>query len=121
MRALLGIMAKRNQSEHRTRRVRIPNPRENEKLAVVLEIFGGNRMLVQDEEGTEYTGVIRGKIKKRLWCRTGDKVLIIPWDFETSKKGKRPKAYIIWRYTSSQFNWLINKGIVKDNFDLDYI
>ena len=38
---------------------------------------------------------IRGKIKRRMWIRDNDLVLIAPWDFQSDK------ADIIWRYISA--------------------
>ena len=97
----------RNQAEA-TKRPRIPNYRNDEILGVVTEIYGGEHMQVKAEDGISYMGLIRGKIKKRMWCRVGDLVLIMPWYFETIREGKKRKAHIIWRYTRTQVNWLKN-------------
>ncbi|MCF2142063.1 MAG: translation initiation factor 1A [Candidatus Lokiarchaeota archaeon] len=106
---------RRNNAEV-TKRPRIPNRADEEYLAVVTEIFGGEHMGVRSENGVDYLGVIRGKIKKRMWVRLGDVVLITPWADMTVKKDKKPKAHIIWRYTRTQVNWLQNHGYVKPEF-----
>ena len=106
---------RRNQAEV-TKRPRVPNRRNDEVLGVVAEIFGGEHMSVRAEDGETYMGLIRGKIKKRMWCRVGDVVIIMPWYFETRRPGKKLKAHIIWRYTRTQTNWLKNHGYIKDSF-----
>jgi len=43
---------------------------------------------------------IPGKMKKRIWIREGDVVIIIPWEFQNEK------ADVVWRYTGPQVDWL---------------
>ena len=50
---------------------------------------------------------IPGKMKKRIWIREGDVVIIVPWDFQNDK------ADVIWRYTGPQVDWLQRKGFLK--------
>jgi translation initiation factor 1A len=109
-------MGKSKQSDQfQTKKVRIPDPNEGEILGVVTETFGGDRMGIKAVDGKEYLGIIRGKIKKRMWCRVGDAVLVIPWDFETNNEDKKPKCYIVWRYQPGQYQWLVNKGYVSQD------
>ncbi|MHA1619228.1 MAG: translation initiation factor eIF-1A [Promethearchaeota archaeon] len=106
---------RRNNAEV-TKRPRIPRRYNDEWLGVVTEVLGGEHMAVRCEDGTDYLGVIRGKIKKRMWVRLGDVVILNPWLEMTVKKGKRPKAHIIWRYTRTQLTWLENHGYIKPEF-----
>jgi translation initiation factor 1A len=104
-------------SDEASKKPKIPNKKENEKLGVVIEILGGEHMTVKCENGETYLGVIRGKIKKRMWTRLNDLVIIVPWDFESKpREGKKRKAYIIWRYTRTQQSWLENHGFISDAF-----
>jgi translation initiation factor 1A len=48
---------------------------------------------------------IRGKMKRRVWIKVNDTVLVAPWDFQTDSRGD-----ILWRYTESQSNWLRSQG-----------
>ncbi len=98
-----------------SKKVRIPDEKEGEILGLITELYGGDRMAVKGIDGKEYIGIIRGKIKKRMWCRVGDVVLIVPWDFETVSEEKKPKCYIVWRYQPGQYQQLINKGIVSED------
>ena len=52
---------------------------------------------------------IPGRLKKRLWVRDGDTVLVEPWEFGGNEKGD-----VIYVYTRNQVSWLKKRGIVKD-------
>ena len=47
-------------------------------------------------------------MKKRIWIREGDIILVKPWDFQSDEK-----ADVIWRYTKTESNWLERKGYLK--------
>ena len=104
----------KNNDRSLSKKVRLPDSREGEILGVVTETYGGDRLGIKAQDGKEYLGIIRGKIKKRMWCRVGDVVLIIPWDFETVNEEKKPKCYIVWRYFPGQFQQLVSKGFVTE-------
>ncbi|MHA1342025.1 MAG: translation initiation factor eIF-1A [Promethearchaeota archaeon] len=104
-----------------TRRVRLPDKEAGEMFAIVIEIYGGDRMLIKCEDGKNRIGTIRGKIRKRMWCRIGDLILCVPYDWETKVEGRLEKALIVWRYTSAQVNWLRNKGYLNENLDINNI
>jgi len=58
-------------------------------------------------DGKVRMGRIPGKMKKRIWIREGDIVIVVPWDFENGK------ADVVWRYTRPQVDWLERKGYLK--------
>ena len=51
---------------------------------------------------------IRGKMKRRMWVRENDIVMIAPWDF------KDDRADVLWRYTVSQVEYLREKKYLPD-------
>jgi translation initiation factor 1A len=57
--------------------------------------------MVIGNDGKERLCRISGKLKRRVWIREGDVVLISPWDFQRDTRGD-----IVWRYTKSQAEWL---------------
>ncbi|HDI42383.1 MAG TPA: translation initiation factor IF-1A, partial [Candidatus Bathyarchaeota archaeon] len=63
-------------------------------LGVVVKLLGYDRALVKCQDGYERVCRIRGKMKRRVWIRRGDVVLVSPWDFQKETRGD-----IIWRYT----------------------
>jgi translation initiation factor 1A len=105
---------RRRSGNNTERKIRLPDPEEDEMLGLVTEIMGGGHMIVKGNDGTTYMGTIRGKIKKRMWVKLGDFVLIIPFDWETAVEGKLPKAYIIWRYIQPQVPQLQQRGLISE-------
>jgi translation initiation factor 1A len=49
-------------------------------------------------------GGIRGKMKRRVWLRAGDVIVMVPWSFQDDK------AEIVWRYQGTQVEWLKKSG-----------
>ena len=80
-------------------------PTANDVLGVAVKLLGFDRVLIRCQDGHERLCRIRGKMKRRVWIREGDIVLVSPWDFQSDKRGD-----IIWRYTRSQAEWLRRKG-----------
>ena len=68
-------------------------PSQGEVLGVVVKLLGLCR--------------IRGKMKRRVWIREGDIVIVSPWDFQSDKRGD-----VVWRYTHAQAETLRRKGLL---------
>lgn len=82
-------------------------PSTNDILGVAIKLLGYDRVLVKCQDGHERLCRIRGKMKRRVWIREGDIVLVSPWDFQTDKRGD-----LIWRYTKAQAETLRRKGYI---------
>jgi len=80
-------------------------PATTDVLGVAVKLLGFDRILVKCQDGHERLCRIRGKIKRRVWIREGDIVLVSPWDFQSESKGD-----IIWRYTRAQAEVLRKRG-----------
>jgi len=80
-------------------------PVANDVLGVAVKMLGFDRILVKCQDGHERLCRIRGKIKRRVWIREGDIVLVSPWDFQSDSRGD-----IIWRYTRGQAELLRRRG-----------
>jgi translation initiation factor 1A len=80
-------------------------PAASDVLGVAVKLLGFDRVLVKCQDGNERLCRIRGKMKRRVWIRIGDVVLVSPWDFQSDKRGD-----LIWRYTRSQAELLRRKG-----------
>ncbi|MBD3255010.1 MAG: translation initiation factor 1A [Candidatus Lokiarchaeota archaeon] len=102
-------------------RIKMPNRRIGEMFARVVEIYGNDRMEVFAEDSKHYIGRIRGKIKKRVWIRKGDLVIVNPWEFETETKDKMGKCEITWRYTKSEISWLNRNNKIPQILDINNI
>jgi translation initiation factor 1A len=82
-------------------------PSANDVLGVAIKLLGYDRILVKCQDGKERLCRIRGKMKRRVWIREGDVVLVSPWDFQSDKRGD-----LFWRYTRAQAEMLRKKGYI---------
>ena len=80
-------------------------PSKNDVLGVAVKMLGFDRILVKCQDGKERLCRIRGKLKRRVWIRDGDIVLVSPWDFQPDTRGD-----IFWRYRKNQTEQLRLKG-----------
>ena len=96
------------QAELQQQIIRIKLPRANQSLGIVDQRLGGSRMRVRCLDGNERICRIPGRLKRHLWVREGDVVIVEPWEFCGDKKGD-----IIYKYTKSQIQFLKKKGYLK--------
>ncbi|NHJ24020.1 MAG: translation initiation factor eIF-1A [Candidatus Lokiarchaeota archaeon] len=96
-------------------RVKFPSRKMGEMFGRVTDILGNDRMRVFCEDGKSRIGRIRGKIKKRVWIRQGDLIIVNPWDFEDDK------CEISWRYTSAEIQWLERNRKIPEILDINRI
>jgi translation initiation factor 1A len=80
-------------------------PAEGELLGRVVKLLGSDHIKVKCTDGKVRLGRIRGKLKRRIWVREGDVVLVAPWDFKSDQR-----ADVLWRYTIAQVDWLKENG-----------
>lgn len=83
-------------------------PKEGEILAVVTEALGSDRMRAECDDG--FTRIVRipGKMRKRIWVRIGDLILVEPWKVQSNER-----ADVCWKYTRTQAGWMQRKGYLK--------
>lgn len=87
---------------------RVRTPRGNEVMGKVETRAGANRMIIACFDGKKRNCRVPGRLKRALWIRPGNIVLIQPWEFEGDKRGD-----IIFSYTPAAVQWLENKGYLK--------
>ena len=83
-------------------------PSRNDVLGVATKMLGFDRIMVKCQDGHERLCRVRGKLKRRVWIRDGDIVLVSPWDFQSDTRGD-----IFWRYRKNQTEQLRLKGYLK--------
>ncbi len=86
---------------------RLRMPKDNEVLGIVEQMSGGSRMIVRCKDDKVRLCRIPGKIKRSIWIKEGDVVIVKPWSVQGEKK-----ADIVWRYTKPQVERLINQGVL---------
>jgi translation initiation factor 1A len=101
-------MAKPAPPEQTTFRVRIP--RNKELLGIVQQRLGGSRMRVHCLDGRERICRIPGRLRRALWVRENDVVLIEPWELGGDDKGD-----VIYKYRSkAEIEFLKRNGHLKN-------
>ena len=75
-------------------------PREGEVIGIIEERLGGNKMRVNCFDGKTRICRVPGRLKRALWLRPRDVVLIEPWELDNEK------GDVIFKYPSNQIEWL---------------
>lgn len=87
-------------------RVRLPRGRE--MIGVVDQRLGFGKMRVLCADRKLRICRIPGKFRRRLWVKTGDFVVMEPWEIQSDEKGD-----IVYKYTHFQALALQRKGLLK--------
>lgn len=87
---------------------RVKIPRGNQVIGFIDQRLGGSRMRVKCLDGKTRICRIPGRLKRKLWVRDGDTVLVEPWELGGDDKGD-----IIFKYRQNQVVWLERKGFIK--------
>jgi translation initiation factor 1A len=89
--------------------IRVKTPREGEVIGIVEQRLGANRILVKCLDDKERNCRIPGALRRKLWIRPGDTVIVRPWEFEGDKRGD-----ILFKYTPATIEWLKKRGFLKE-------
>jgi len=87
---------------------RVKLPKNKEVIGIIDSRVGGNRMMINCLDKVTRNCRVPGRLRRRLWLRPGDVVIVEPWEFDNSK------GDVIFKYTPTQISWLKNKGYLKD-------
>lgn len=93
-------------------RVRTPNARNREIFALADALVGASRITVHCEDGKTRMGRIPGKMKRRMWIRPGDLLIVKPWDFQDEKCDVR------FRYTRTQSMQLARRRLLPESMNV---
>ena len=86
-------------------------PEDGELFGRVIKLLGSDQVLVKCTDEVTRRGRIRGKLKRRIWIRNTDIVVIAPWDFKADERGD-----IVWRFTLPQVDWLKDNNHIPKDF-----
>lgn len=86
---------------------RLRMPRGREVIGILDQRVGGSRMKVRCMDGKVRLCRIPGKLKRKLWTREGDVLLIEPWEFGGDEKGD-----VVFKYRPNQVAALKSQGIL---------
>ncbi len=83
-------------------------PRGNQVLGICEQRVGGSRMKVKCMDGKTRICRIPGRLKRKLWVREGDVLLVEPWELSGNEKGD-----VVFKYKPIQVDVLRRKGLLK--------
>lgn len=87
---------------------KIRMPRNSEVLGIVEMMLGGDKLRVKCSDGNTRICRIPGKLRKRVWIRLRDLILVEPWTTQPNER-----ADVVFKYTPTQANWLRRKNLIK--------
>ena len=98
-------MNQERQEPEEVTRVRLP--RKNEVIGVIEQRLGGNKMMVACLDGKKRNSRVPGRLKRALWLRPGDVVIIEPWEFDNER------GDVIFKYKPGHIEWLKRNGYLE--------
>jgi translation initiation factor 1A len=93
---------------------RVKIPKGNQVFGILERRLGGSRNYVRCLDGHTRVCRIPGRLKRKLWVREGDVLLVEPWEFGADEKGD-----IIFKYKPNQVAWLKSKGHLQKLNDFE--
>jgi translation initiation factor 1A len=93
---------------------RLPLPRRTrgEVFGIANQLLGAARIRVMCEDNVARMGRITGKMKKKMWIREGDLLILRPWGFQEGK------ADILFRYSRTQAQYLARRNLLPPSVNL---
>jgi len=91
-----------NAEEGQVTRVKLP--RGKEILGIIDQRLGGNKILVNCLDGKSRNCRVPGRLKRKLWLRPEDVVIIEPWELDNDK------GDVLFKYRPNQVAWLRKNG-----------
>ena len=87
------------------KRARLPKGRE--VIGIIEQRLGGNKMKVNCLDGKTRNCRVPGRLKRALWLRPEDVVIIEPWELDDTK------GDVIFKYKPNQIAWLRKNGYLQ--------
>jgi translation initiation factor 1A len=88
---------------------RVPLPRGREVIGIIEQRLGGNKMMVACLDGKSRNCRVPGRLKRELWLRENDVVIVEPWELDNTR------GDVLIKYRPNQIEWLKLKGYLKSD------
>ena len=95
------------------RKIKMPYKPAGEMMAIVREFHGGSRLTALCEDGHNRMIRIRGRLKKKMWVRLYDYIIIKKWVIQSDQK-----ADLMHRYIKTEVEQLRRKGLIPEILDV---
>src|ERR1041385_388036 len=102
------------ESDEAVNRYRMPDNRNREMFAIADQLMGASKLRVMCEDGKSRMARIPGKMKRRMWIKPGDLVIVKPWDFQDDK------ADVKYRYVRTQAVNLSRRKKIPELLDVGF-
>ena len=66
-------------------KIRVKFPYKGQVIGLIDQRVGASRMLVKCSDGKTRNCKVPGRLRRSLWIREGDFVIIQPWEFDNEK------------------------------------
>ena len=105
-------LAREEELQQQITRIKLPIPPQ--VFGLLESRLGASRLMVRCLDGKKRNCRIPGRLKRRLWVRPGDIIIVEPWEFGGDEKGD-----VLYKYTPTQVQFLKKKGYLKqlDEFE----
>ncbi len=99
----------KDSSENPEQFTRVKLPRKGEIIGIIEERLGGNRMMVACSDKIKRNCRVPGRLKRKLWLRPGDIIIVKPWEFDNSK------ADVLFKYNPTAISWLKKNSYLQES------
>lgn len=96
-----------NEEEGASGPIRVKLPRGREKIGILAQRVGAGRMLISCMDGKTRNCRVPGRLRREMWLREGDVVIIEPWEFDDEK------GDVLYKYSKSAIEKLKKDGLLK--------
>jgi len=94
-----------NPDEPKIKRAKLP--KDGEVIGTIDQRLGGNRMNVICLDGKTRNCRVPGRLRRRLWLRPNDVVIVQPWELDDTK------GDLLFKYPGNQIEWLKANGYLE--------
>lgn len=87
--------------------VRVRYPRGKEVIGMITQRVGAGRMFISCMDGKTRNCRVPGRLRRALWLRENDVVIIEPWEYDDAK------GDVLFKYTKAAIEKLKKEGLFK--------
>jgi len=109
---LKNALSPEEEAQEEIRRVKLPKGKQT--FGILEQRLGGSRNRVRCLDGKTRICRIPGRLKRKLWVREGDTLLVEPWEDGGDERGD-----VIFKYKKNQIDYLKKNGLLQglDDFE----